>query len=70
MSFSTSLHGLGPGYIQQPASAWKFGIPLKNLTHHRGNAKPTSGIWNLLYAQQHKLVTSFDERQRWRPTPG
>jgi hypothetical protein len=63
--FHELSHGLGPGYIKQAnGERVEVRIPLKNLYSTIEECKAdVLGIWNLLYAQQHKLVTSFDERQ-------
>ena len=63
--FHELSHGLGPGYITQPnGERVEVRIPLKNLYSTIEECKAdVLGVWNLLYAQQHGLVTSFNERQ-------
>jgi Peptidase family M49 len=63
--FHELSHGLGPGYITQPGGERvEVRIPLKNLYSTIEECKAdVLGIWNLLYAQQRGLVTSFNDRQ-------
>ena len=63
--FHELSHGLGPGFITQPGGQRvEVRIPLKNLYSTIEECKAdVLGIWNLLYAQQRKLVTNFDDRQ-------
>jgi hypothetical protein len=63
--FHELSHGLGPGFLTQPdGKRVEVRIPLKELYSTIEECKAdVLGIWNLIYAQQHGLVTAFDERQ-------
>ena len=63
--FHELSHGLGPGFLMQPdGKRVEVRIPLKELYSTIEECKAdVLGVWNLIYAQQHKLVTAFDERQ-------
>jgi hypothetical protein len=63
--FHELSHGLGPGFLTQPGGKRvEVRIPLKELFSTVEECKAdVLGVWNLLYAQQHGLVTAFDERQ-------
>jgi hypothetical protein len=63
--FHELSHGLGPGFLTQPGGKRvEVRIPLKELYSTVEECKAdVLGIWNLMYAQQHGLVTAFDERQ-------
>lgn len=63
--FHELSHGLGPGYIAQPdGTRVEVRIPLKNLYSSIEECKAdVLGIWNLLYAQNHQLLTAFNDRQ-------
>ena len=63
--FHELSHGLGPGYITQPnGERVEVRIPLKNLYSTIEECKAdVVGVWSVLYAQQHGLLTSFNERQ-------
>ena len=63
--FHELSHGLGPGYITQPTGERvEVRIPLKNLYSTIEECKAdVLGIWNILYAQQHGLLTAFNEQQ-------
>src|SRR5438132_1289911 len=63
--FHELSHGLGPGYITRPnGERVEVRIPLKNLYSTIEECKAdVLGVWNVLYAQQHGLITSFDDRQ-------
>jgi hypothetical protein len=63
--FHELSHGLGPGYITQPnGERVEVRIPLKNLYSTIEECKAdVLGVWNILYAQQHGLLTGFNERQ-------
>jgi hypothetical protein len=63
--FHELSHGLGPGFLTQPdGKRVEVRIPLKELFSTVEECKAdVLGIWNLIYAQQHGLVTAFDERQ-------
>ncbi len=63
--FHELSHGLGPGYITQPGGERvEVRIPLKNLYSTIEECKAdVLGVWNIMYAQQHGLLTSFNEQQ-------
>ena len=63
--FHELSHGLGPGFLTQPnGQRVEVRIPLKELYSTIEECKAdVLGIWNLIYAQQHGLVTAFDEKQ-------
>jgi hypothetical protein len=77
--FNTTLfhelsHGLGPGLIPDPAGSGKrvdSRTLLKNLYSTIEECKAdVIGLWNILYARDHKLLSSFDERQLWATYTG
>jgi len=63
--FHELSHGLGPGFLTQPnGQRVEVRIPLKELYSTIEECKAdVLGVWNLIYAQQHGLVTAFDEKQ-------
>jgi hypothetical protein len=63
--FHELSHGLGPGYITQAnGERVEVRIPLKNLYSTIEECKAdVLGVWNILYAQQHGLLTTFSEQQ-------
>src|SRR2546423_5721689 len=63
--FHELSHGLGPGFITLPGGQRvEARIPLKNLYSTIEECKAdVVGLWNILYAQNNKLLSSFDERQ-------
>jgi len=63
--FHELSHGLGPGFLTQPdGKRVEVRIPLKELYSTVEECKAdVLGVWNLLYAQEHGLVTAFDEKQ-------
>ncbi len=63
--FHELSHGLGPGLITQPnGERVDVRILLKNLYSSIEECKAdVLGLWNILYAQEKKLLTSIDERQ-------
>lgn len=63
--FHELSHGLGPGFLTQAdGKRVEVRIPLKELYSTIEECKAdVLGIWNLIYAQQHGLVTAFNERQ-------
>ena len=63
--FHELSHGLGPGLITQPdGSRQDVRLLLKNTYSTIEEAKAdVLGVWNILYAQDKKLLTSFDEQQ-------
>ena len=63
--FHELSHGLGPGYITQAnGERVEVRIPLKNLYSTIEECKAdVLGVWNIMYAQQHGLLTNFNEQQ-------
>jgi hypothetical protein len=63
--FHELSHGLGPGFLTDASGKRvEVRIPLKELYSTIEECKAdTLGVWNILFAQQRGLVTSFDERQ-------
>jgi hypothetical protein len=63
--FHELSHGLGPGFLTGPdGKRVEVRIPLKELYSTVEECKAdVLGIWNLIYAQKHGLVTAFDEKQ-------
>jgi hypothetical protein len=63
--FHELSHGLGPGFLKGPdGKRVEVRIPLKELYSTIEECKAdVLGIWNLIYAQKHGLVTAFDEKQ-------
>jgi len=63
--FHELSHGLGPGMIQQPnGERTDIRFLLKDTYSAIEECKAdVLGIWNILYAQQNKLLSSFNEEQ-------
>jgi hypothetical protein len=63
--FHELSHGLGPGFITQAdGSRVEVRIPLKNLYSTIEETKAdVLGLWNIVYAQNHGLLSGFDEKQ-------
>jgi hypothetical protein len=65
--FHELSHGLGPGLIPDPAGSGQrvdSRILLKNLYSTIEECKAdVVGLWNILYARDHGLLNTFDERQ-------
>jgi hypothetical protein len=62
--FHELSHGLGPGFVTQGGQRVEVRMPLKELFSTIEECKAdVLGVWNLQYAQQHNLLTSFNERQ-------
>jgi hypothetical protein len=63
--FHELSHGLGPGFLTDSSGKRvEVRIPLKELYSTIEECKADAlGVWNILFAQQHKLLTAFDERQ-------
>jgi len=63
--FHELSHGLGPGFLTGPdGKRVEVRIPLKELYSTVEECKAdVLGVWNLMYAQKHGLVTAFDEKQ-------
>lgn len=70
--FHELSHGLGPGLIKQPnGERVDVRILLKNTYSAMEECKAdVLGIWNILYAQDKKLLSSFDERQLYATYTG
>jgi hypothetical protein len=70
--FHELSHGLGPGYITNAGGAREeVRIPLKNLYSTIEESKAdVLGIWNIVYARNHKLLTAFDEKQLYATYAG
>jgi hypothetical protein len=72
--FHELSHGLGPGLIPDPAGFGKrvdSRTLLKNLYSTIEECKAdVVGLWNILYARDRKLLTTFDERQLWATYTG
>jgi len=70
--FHELSHGLGPGFITLPSGERvEARIPLKNLYSTIEECKAdVVGLWNILYAQNNKLLSSFDERQLYATYTG
>ncbi|HKO58173.1 MAG TPA: peptidase [Thermoanaerobaculia bacterium] len=70
--FHELSHGLGPGFITQPGGERvEVRIPLKNLYSTIEETKAdVLGLWNIVYAQQHKLLSGFDEQQLYATYTG
>lgn len=67
--FHELSHGVGPGLIPNPANKAEridTRTLLKNLYSAIEECKAdVLGQWNMLYARDQKLLTSFDEKQQW-----
>jgi hypothetical protein len=70
--FHELSHGLGPGFVTLPSGEKvEARIPLKNLYSAIEECKAdVLGLWNIRYAQQHSLITSFDEKQLYATYTG
>ncbi|GAC1428808.1 MAG: hypothetical protein NVSMB68_00890 [Thermoanaerobaculia bacterium] len=70
--FHELSHGLGPGYITKlDGSRVEVRIPLKNLYSTIEESKAdVLGLWNIIYARDHNLLSSFDERQLYATYAG
>ena len=70
--FHELSHGLGPGFITQAdGQRVEVRIPLKNLFSSIEECKAdVLGLWNIRYAIDQKLITSFDERQLYATYAG
>jgi hypothetical protein len=62
--FHELSHGLGPGMIMVGGQRVEARMPLKEIYSTIEECKAdVLGVWNILFAQQHKLLTSFDDKQ-------
>ena len=70
--FHEMSHGLGPGFITQPnGQRVEARIPLKNLFSTIEECKAdVLGLWNIRYALDQKLISSFDEQQLYATYTG
>jgi hypothetical protein len=70
--FHELSHGLGPGFITQPnGERVEVRIPLKNLYSTIEETKAdVLGLWNIVYSQQHNLLSSFNEQQLYATYAG
>jgi len=70
--FHELSHGLGPGYITRPdGSRVEVRKPLQNLYSTIEETKADIlGLWNIVYARKHGLLSSFDEQQLYATYAG
>ena len=70
--FHELSHGLGPGLITQPnGERVDVRILLKNTYSSMEECKAdVLGLWNIVYAQNNKLISGFDERQLYATYTG
>jgi hypothetical protein len=69
--FHELSHGLGPGMITLNGERVDSRIPLKNLYSTIEECKAdVVGLWNIRYAIDRKLITTFDERQMYATYTG
>jgi len=70
--FHELSHGLGPGYLTQAGGQRvEVRIPLKNLYSTIEETKAdVLGLWNIVFAHSHGLLTAFDERQLYATYAG
>lgn len=70
--FHELSHGLGPGFLTQPdGKRVEVRIPLKNLYSTVEETKAdVLGLWNIVYAQKHNLLSSFNEQQLYATYAG
>lgn len=69
--FHELSHGLGPGIITLNGERVESRIPLKNLYSSIEECKAdVLGLWNIRYAIDHKLITTFSEQQLYATYAG
>jgi peptidase M49-like protein len=70
--FHELSHGLGPGYVTQKDGARvEARILLKNLYSTIEETKAdVLGLWNIVYARNHNLLSSFDDKQLYATYAG
>jgi Peptidase family M49 len=70
--FHELSHGLGPGMITLPSGERVDSrLPLKNLYSTIEESKADIlGLWNIVYAQQHNLLSGYDENQLYATYAG
>jgi hypothetical protein len=62
--FHELSHGLGPGFVMVGGQRVEARKPLKELYSTIEECKAdVLGVWNILFAQNRKLLTGFDDRQ-------
>jgi len=62
--FHELSHGLGPGMITLNGERVDSRLPLKNLYSTIEESKAdVLGLWNIVYAQKHNLLSGYDENQ-------
>ena len=62
--FHELSHGLGPGFVMVGGQRVEARKPLKELYSTIEECKAdVLGVWNILFAQNRKMLTSFDDRQ-------
>jgi hypothetical protein len=62
--FHELSHGLGPGFVMVSGQRVEARKPLKELYSTIEECKAdVLGVWNILFAQNRKLLTGFDDRQ-------
>jgi hypothetical protein len=70
--FHELSHGLGPGYLTQGGGQRvEVRIPLKNLYSTIEETKAdVLGLWNIVYARNHGLLSAFDDKQLYATYAG
>jgi hypothetical protein len=70
--FHELSHGLGPGHVTLPnGQTVEIQKRLQNLYSTIEESKAdVLGLWNIVYAQQHQLLTSFNEQQLYATYAG
>jgi len=70
--FHELSHGLGPGFLDGPdGRRIEVRIPLKNLYSTIEESKAdVLGLWNIVYAQQHGLLSGYSENQLYATYAG
>ena len=70
--FHELSHGLGPGLITQPnGERVDVRFLLKDTYSTMEECKAdVLGLWNMLYAREHNILSSFDEKQQWATYAG
>jgi hypothetical protein len=68
--FHELSHGLGPGFLDGPdGRRIEVRIPLKNLYSTIEESKAdVLGLWNIVYAQQHGLLSGYTRTSSTRRT--
>src|SRR5439155_20686683 len=65
LRFHALSHGRGPGFLTQPGGERvEVRVPLKTLYSTIEESKAdVLGLWNILFALDRRMLTSFGERQ-------